>query len=315
MNRRSAIGLIGQAAFLTAAPPLWAQSTGWPRQITGADGRSIELIAPPQRILSSSVTLTGTALAVGAPVVASAATVDGQFFAQWEAQAQSRGVERLWPAGRVDLESVLMIAPDLILVSAGGADSALAQVAQFAGVAPTLVLDYARQPWQSLAREMGVATGREDQAAALLADYDRWIADQRAGMVLPKGRANIISYNGPGMPNPVARAEGVHGRLLASLGFQIEGPRADWPGEAASTDFARVAYEYLPDLTAETSFLVNAGPERVKAFMADPLLANLPSVRAGQVYALGETSFRIDYYSARDVVGLLAVHFAQEPRR
>ena len=43
--------------------------------------------------------------------------------------------------------------------------------------------------------------------------------------------------------------------------------------------------------------------------MADPLLANLPSVRAGQVYPLGETSFRIDYYSARQIVELLAGYF------
>lgn len=310
MNRRRAIGLIGQVVTLAAARPLWAQPTGWPRRITGEDGRTVDIPALPQRILSSSVTLTGTALAVGAPVVASAATVDGQFFAQWAAEAQARGVERLWPAGRVDLETVMMLAPDLILVSSGGADSALAQVSQFSGIAPTLVLDYANQPWQSLAGQIGQATGRENQAAALLADYDRWIADQRAQMVLPSGRANIISYNGPGIPNPVARADGVHGRLLSSLGFGIEGPRPDWPGADSGTDFARVAYDYLPDLSAETTFLLNAGQDRAEAFMADPLLVNLPSVRAGQVYALGETSFRIDYYSARQIVESLAATFA-----
>ncbi len=295
--------------FMAAAFPAWTQPAGWPRRMTGADGREIEITTPPQRILSSSVTLTGTALAIGAPVVASGTTVDGKFFAQWAEKASD--VEQLWPAGRVDLESVLMIAPDLILVSASGADSALAQVAQFSAIAPVLVLDYARQPWQSLAEQLGQATGREDQAAALLAGYDRWIEEQRARMVLPSGPANIVSYHGPGMPNPVAIATGVHGRLLASLGFQIEGPPPDWPGtDAAAGDFVRVAYEYLPDLTAETTFLLNAGQDRVEAFMADPLLANLPSVRAGQVYALGETSFRIDYYSARQIVELLAAQFA-----
>ncbi|MDO5604521.1 MAG: Fe2+-enterobactin ABC transporter substrate-binding protein [Paracoccus sp. (in: a-proteobacteria)] len=310
MNRRTALALIGQSAFMaTAASRIWAQPAGWPRRITGADGRAVELTALPQRILSSSVTLTGTALAIGAPVIASAATVNGQFFTQWAEQA--RDVERLWPAGRVDLESVLMLAPDLILVSASGADSALAHVAQFSAIAPTLILDYALQPWQALAMQIGQVTGREDQAAALLADYDRWIEDQRARMVLPPGQANIVSYNGPGMPNPVALATGVHGRLLASLGFQIEGPPPDWPGgDAAAGDFVRVAYEYLPDLTAETTFLLNAGQDRAEAFMVDPLLANLPSVRAGQVYALGETSFRIDYYSARQIVELLAARFA-----
>ncbi|HRM73828.1 MAG TPA: Fe2+-enterobactin ABC transporter substrate-binding protein [Paracoccus sp. (in: a-proteobacteria)] len=292
-----------------SARPLSARPGGWPRRIAGADGRMVDLAGPPRRILSSSVTLTGTALAIGAPVVASAATVDGQFFAQWDGEARMRGVEQLWPAGRVDLETVLMLAPDLILVSSGGADSALAQVTQFSGVAPTLVLDYASQPWQSLALQIAEATGQENPASTLLADYDRWIADRRARIVLPPGHANIISYNGPGMPNPVARADGVHGRLLASLGFRIEGSPPGWPKQEPGKDFVRVAYEYLPDLTAETTFLLNVGQDRVDAFMADPLLANLPSVRAGQVYPLGETSFRIDYYSARQIVELLAGYF------
>lgn len=267
--------------------------------------------AVPQRILSSSVTLTGTALAIGAPVIGSAAAVDGTFFAQWAELARARGVERLWPAGRVDLETAMVMQPDLILVSSGGADSALAQVPQLERIAPVLVLDYASQPWQSLAVEMAQATGRADAAARLLAGYDRWIAERRAQMVRPSGRANIISYNGPGMPNPVATPASAHGRLLASLGFDIEGPRADWPGSSiADADFARVAYEYLPTLTAKTTFLMNAGPDRVAAFLADPLLANLPSVRAGQVYALGENSFRIDYYSAREIADRLAQEFA-----
>lgn len=281
MNRRDFLAAMA-AHTLWMAAPLRAQT--------------------PQRILSTSVTLTGTALAIGAPLVASAAAVDGRFFAQWADEAHARGVMRLWPAGRVDPEAAMIVQPDLILVSSSGADSALAQRAQLEKIAPVLVLDYASQPWQALALEMAQATGRADAAAALLADYDDWIAQQRAQITHPPGRANIISYNGPGMPNPVATAQGAHGRLLGALGFEIEGPPADWPGRAgAGADFARVAYDYLPTLTAETTFLMNAGAERVTAFLNDPLLANLPSVRAGQVFALGENSFRIDYFSARDI--------------
>lgn len=287
MNRRHVLSLLAAQTTLWAAGPLGAAQT-------------------PRRILSSSVTLTGTALAIGAPVVASAGAVDGRFFAQWSAEAEARGVERLWPAGRVDLEAVLAVRPDLILISASGADSALAQQAALARIAPVVVLDYARQPWQALATDMARATAREPEAAALLDEYDRWIAAERARLNRPGGPANIISYNGPGLPNPVATAGGAHGQLLGSLGFEIEGPHPDWHGATAQqtegADFTRVAYEYLPTLTAPTTFLMNAGAERVTAFLADPLLQNLPSVRARQVYALGENSFRIDYYSAREIV-------------
>lgn len=292
MNRRRFLALLAVQANWAGGTPLRAEPA-------------------PQRILSSSVTLTGTALAIGAPLVASAAAVDGSFFAQWADEAEARGVERLWAAGRVDLESVLAVQPDLILVSVSGADSALAQIPQLETIAPVLVLDYASQPWQSLAVQMAQATGRDEAATTLLANYDRGIAEQRARMVIPDGRANIISYNGSGMPNPVATPNGAHGRLLASLGFDIEGPHEGWPGEVgAGADFSRVAYEYLISLTAETTFLMNAGPDRVAAFLADPLLANLPSVKAGQVHALGKNSFRIDYYSAREITALLAQDFA-----
>src|SRR5690606_7068979 len=104
-----------------------AQAQGWPRTFINADGSSTTLNAPAKRILSTSVSITGTLLAVDAPVIASATTTSGDYFAQWRSVAEQRGVERLWPAGSVDLEMAYAFEPDLIIVSLGGADSALGQ--------------------------------------------------------------------------------------------------------------------------------------------------------------------------------------------
>ncbi|MCS5516888.1 hypothetical protein NWF32_24280 [Pseudomonas qingdaonensis] len=53
-------------------------------------------------------------------------------------------------------------------------------------------------------------------------------------------------------------------------------------------------------ITGDTVFLLGGSDADVQAFLADPVLANLPAVVHKRVYALGPSSFRIDYYRARD---------------
>ena len=55
----------------------------WPRTFDNVDGSRTEIPTRPQRILSTSVSTTGTLLAIGAPVVASGSAGNGRFFAQW----------------------------------------------------------------------------------------------------------------------------------------------------------------------------------------------------------------------------------------
>jgi iron complex transport system substrate-binding protein len=43
--------------------------------------------------------------------------------------------------------------------------------------------------------------------------------------------------------------------------------------------------------------------------LRDPVLANLPSVAAGQVYGLGRDAFRIDAYSAGQIIDTLLERF------
>ncbi|MEG7168458.1 Fe2+-enterobactin ABC transporter substrate-binding protein, partial [Pseudomonas aeruginosa] len=52
-----------------------------------------------------------------------------------------------------------------------------------------------------------------------------------------------------------------------------------------------------------------ASDDDVQAFLADPVLANLSAVREKRVYALGPSSFRIDYYSGRQMIDNVARHF------
>lgn len=285
---------------------------GWPRSFRNADGSVTTIPRPPRRILSTSVAITGTLLAIDAPVVASAAATNGEFFAQWAGVAGERGVENAWPAGSVDLETAYAARPDLIVVATRGADSALEQLAELRRIAPTIVLDYGGQSWQALAAQIGEAAGLEAQAAARVDEFDRHVAAARARLRLPAGQVNIVSYNGPGMPNPIATATGAHGSLLRALGFDVEAPDPRWHDNATPPkDFVWAQYEHLTRLTAPTTFLLRVGDDGSAAFLADPVLANLPSVRSRQVYGLGANAFRIDYFSATEIVDRMVERFGE----
>ena len=65
------------------------------------------------------------------------------------------------------------------------------------------------------------------------------------------------------------------------------------------------------DLTSATTFILSRDNEGAKAFLEDPVLANLPSVKAGQVYGLGANSFRIDFYSATEIVDGIVENFSK----
>lgn len=276
---------------------------GWPRNFVNADGSTTVIPGKPQRIFSTSVSSTGTLLAINAPVVASGSAGNGTFFAQWAALARERKVESAWPAGTVDLEAVYAAQPDLIVVAVSGASSARDQMDAFRQVAPTILIDDLGKAWQALADEFGKATGLEKAAADTVADFDAQVAAARARIRVPDGMANIISFNGPGQANPIARLGSAHAALLASLGFSIEDPNPAWHTQANDRgDFVWASYEHLIDLKAQTTFLLRVDDSKVAAFTGDPLLVNLPSVRNGQVYGLGVNSFRIDYFSAREIV-------------
>ncbi|RDE07847.1 Fe2+-enterobactin ABC transporter substrate-binding protein [Pelagibacterium lacus] len=303
-------GLSAAAILLSAGAALAQDGEGWPRAFENADGSVTEIPVQPQRILSTAVTITGTLLAVDAPVVASGSAGNGTFFAQWAALADERRVENVWPAGGVDIEAVYAVEPDLIIVSTSGMDSALDQIEAFRAVAPTIVVDYGGQTWQDLAVEIGEAAGIEGQVEVAIDAFDAYVDAAREAITIPEGTANIISFNGPGQDNPIARAGSVHGQLLAALGFTLEDPNPEWHAQPnLREDFVWAPYENLVALTAETTFLLRVDDSGVAPFVNEPTLANLPSVQAGQVYGLGVNSFRIDYFSGREIVDGIVEEF------
>ena len=295
-----------------------AAAADWPRQVT--DSRGVHTLeSKPTRIVSTSVTLTGSLLAIDAPVVASGATTpnnrvaDGQgFLRQWGDMAKQRKVARLY-IGEPSAEAVAAQMPDLILISATGGDSALALYDQLSAIAPTLIINYDDKSWQALLTQLGEITGHEKQAAERIAAFDKQLAQVKQQMKLPPEPVNAIVYTAAAHSANLWTAESAQGKLLHQLGFTL----ADLPaGLQTSTsqgkrhDIIQLGGENLATGLNGEGLFVFAGDEKdVAAIYANPLLAHLPSVKNKRVWALGTETFRLDYYSAMLVLQRLNAMF------
>ncbi|NCH04899.1 Fe2+-enterobactin ABC transporter substrate-binding protein [Cronobacter dublinensis] len=306
MTFTSALRAILAASLLVLGISSLSQAADWPRQIT--DSRGVQTLdKAPQRIVSTSVTLTGSLLAIDAPVVASGATspgnrvADGQgFLRQWGDVAKARHVERLY-IGEPNAEAVAAQMPDLILVSATGGDSALALYEQFSAIAPTLVINYDDKSWQQLLTQLGEITGHEKQAAARIAQFDKQLAQAKTQMALPPQPVSALVYNPAAHGANLWTADSAQGKLLGQLGFTLASPPAahGLTSMGKRHDIIQLGGETLATgLNGETLLLFAGDDNDAAALMRDPLLAHLPAVQHKRVYALGTETFRLDYYSA-----------------
>ncbi|WP_084078973.1 Fe2+-enterobactin ABC transporter substrate-binding protein [Demequina sp. NBRC 110057] len=303
-----------EAAAVEEAP---SEAAAFPRTITHELGETV-IEEQPQNIVSTAITVTGSLLAIDAPVTATAATTvspgltdDNGFFAQWSDVATEQGVEVLYPNLEFDIEAVIAAEPDLIVASTTGADAAADYYDELSAIAPTVVIDYSDKTWQEVAEIAGEWTGLEDNATAVVEDFDAAVADAAASITLPEGTSQAVVYNGLETQAAVGKLTGAHATLLSALGFDvIEADESLDISEEAREDFTFVAPENISaGVTADSVFLVNGTDDTKADFESAEVLSSLPSVTSGQVYPLGETSFRIDYYSALQIVDTVKGYF------
>ncbi len=296
-----------------------ALAADWPRQITDSRGPHT-LESQPLRIVSTSVTLTGSLLAIDAPVVASGATTpnnrvaDGQgFLRQWSDVAKARKLSRLY-IGEPSAEAVAAQMPDLILISATGGDSAMMLYDQLSTIAPTLIINYDDKSWQALLTQLGEITGHEKQAAERIAEFDKKLAALKEKMKLPPQPVTALVYTTAAHSANIWTKESAQGQLLEQLGFTL----ADLPGglhasqsQGKRHDIVQLGGENLAaGLNGQSLFLFAGDQKDADAINANPLLAHLPAVEGKRVYPLGTETFRLDYYSAVLVLQRLAALFA-----
>lgn len=311
--RFSALILFCLSSFVHAAD--------WPRTITDSHGTHTFEQAP-QRIVSTSVTLTGSLLAIDAPVIASGATTPGNrmgdaqgFLRQWGDVAKERNVQRLY-IGEASAEAVAAQMPDLILISATGGDSALALYEQLSAIAPTLVINYDDKSWQQLLTQLGGITGHEKQAAGRIASFDKHLNEAKMHMALPPQPVTALVYTPASHSANLWTSESAQGKLLQQLGFTLSTLPATIQASKSMGkrhDIVQLGGENLAaGLNGESLFLFASDDKDATALENNPLLSHLPAVQHKQVYALGTETFRLDYYSATQILERMSKLFASK---
>jgi ferric enterobactin transport system substrate-binding protein len=296
-----------------------AAGNGWPRSIDTPKGR-LALGRKPQRIVSTSVTLTGTLLAINAPLAASSATNNmgiiadhAGFFTQWAEVAHQRGVVPIYRT-EPDVEAVMAAAPDLIVMAATGGDSALRLYDQISQIAPTLVVNYDDKSWEEVAVLLGGATGLETEAATVIAEFDRRVAETKSKLRLPPQPTTAAVYYEDDSGANVWTPASAQGKLLLSLGFEL----AVIPPEVEHlttmgirSDIIQLSGEQFADgVNGETLLLFAADDSTVDQVNANIFLRHIKSVSGSHVYAMGLDTFRLDYYSASHMLERLTRLFA-----
>ncbi|MFC0225257.1 Fe2+-enterobactin ABC transporter substrate-binding protein [Serratia aquatilis] len=301
-------GLLLGALTLSMAQ---AAAQAWPRSIETSHG-VITITHPPERIVSTSVTVTGTLLAIDAPVIASGATTPNNqlsdkqgFFLQWGEIAAKRGVQRLY-IGEPNAEAIAGVAPDLIVMSATGADSAIRLYEQLSAIAPVLVVNYDDKSWQELAQTLGIATGHEQQAEKIVAEFKQREQALKQQMTLPPQPVSALVFRSDGKSANLWTADSSQGQLLQQLGFTLA-PLPEKLNASTSQgtrrDIIQLGGESLADgLNGETLLLFANDESDAQRLTSNSFLAHLPAVQNKRVYALGNDTFRLDYYSASNLL-------------
>ncbi|RBP85778.1 Fe2+-enterobactin ABC transporter substrate-binding protein [Marinomonas rhizomae] len=300
---------------------LWQVSqakSGWPRSIQTEQGL-LTLTHPPKRIVSTSVTLTGTLLAINAPIVASGGTMantgvageDG-FMRQWETVAKQRNLVSLYQT-EANAEAIVAARPDLIIISATGGDSARKLYAQLKDIAPTLIIGYDDKSWMQLANIFGQFLGLEERAQAVISQFEQEVQNTKQMIQLPPQPTTAMVYYQDNTGGNIWTHESAQGRLLSELGFQLAKVPDSVKGDNSMgqrNDIIIATGERFPDaITGQSVLLFAAASERENDFIHTPYLQTTQAVKNRQVYAVGNDTFRLDYYSATNLLHRLQTLF------
>jgi iron complex transport system substrate-binding protein len=286
-------------------------NSGWPRTIMTSYGE-VTLTHPPKRIVSTSITITGTLLAIDAQIIGSGATIpntnisdDRGFFTQWSELATEKKLKVLYQTEH-NAEAVVKANPDLIIISQTGGDSALKLYDQLKDIAPTVVINYSNKSWMQLAQVLGEFLGLENNAANLIDSFNQQITEFKNTTILPPQPTTALVYYQDGTGGNIWTAESAQGQLLTQLGFTLSHIPDSVRGDLSMgkrNDIVIASGERFPDaLTGNTLLLFATESPQEEAVKANSYLSAIPAVVNNSIYSVGNDTFRLDYFSSSNMI-------------
>ncbi|MDF3129029.1 ABC transporter substrate-binding protein [Kiritimatiellaeota bacterium B1221] len=249
------------------------------RTITDAAGRTVEIPSNPTRVIALSEADLDALLALGLKPVGACAGRGQDGFPRY-LEGKTEGIPLLGALYRPSFDRVIQAEPDLILLG-GWADEGLA--AQLEEVAPVVVTYGGEDTWKSLLARLGDLLGREEQASAFLAGYQKELANAQARLGDRNGATvSVVRWNPRG---PMFMLDGSFSRqVLKELGLKT--PEAQQLEGVAHSPV--LSFEELHLIDADHVFigtLATEGEARtaMDSAMETPAFQQLPAFRAGAV--------------------------------
>ncbi|WP_240613519.1 iron-hydroxamate ABC transporter substrate-binding protein [Pueribacillus theae] len=186
-------------------------------------------------------------------------------------------------------EAVTSFNPDLILIGSpetveGG------KYEQYNKIAPTYVLGNEEKNWRDKLLKIGEIFGQTDKANEVLKEYDQQVKEAKEKIKSTVGKqsaAAIWITNGSiFMVSETASSGSV---LYGDLGLQAPNLVKE-VSESATSDWSSVSLEKLAELDADYLFLINSDKGNGSEMLKDPLWANIPAVKNGNVFEFDQNT-------------------------
>ena len=318
LSRRGVIGLFGGLAVAgplsactndanepAVASPSGSSSGGpFPVSVPTVFG-DVQVPAEPKRIVTVGVTEQDALWALGLAPVGVTEWYGGYPSAAWPwaeqaASAAGAAPEVLTTSDGFDFESIAALRPDLIIgINAGTTKK---DWNTLSAIAPTVAQPGKQAwfgPWQVEAGNVGLAVGKPDEVAQLIAGVtDKY---QQAAEAHPEfaGKKAVFLQNAFYDGAAVAYPEGLSTEFLTSFGFTIPEVLKEYAGSGDSPQ-AFIPKEDLVDALDEADVLVWAteADEDVTKLEKDPIFQQLRATKEGRnVYTGGVLSGAIYFTS------------------
>lgn len=236
----------------------------------------------PQRVVVLDTGELDNALALGATIVGAPVSDATQYQAYLSDQLE--GITDTGTISEPNFEAILALAPDLILGSKQRYESIYPQLAE---IAPTVLSESLRVPWQQNFSFHADALGKTAEAEALLAEYDARIADVQAalGDALDTTAISIIRFR-PGQVRLYLKSSYI-GYILQDVG--LKRPAAQDEDKFS----AEISMEQMQQADADYIFVTgyDVDDSERDTFLNSPLWQTLGAVENGHVVDVNDDTW------------------------
>lgn len=251
------------------------------RSFAHAMGESCIPEAPQQVVVLDTGELDN-ALALGAPVVGAPIGDVVQYQAYMSEQLD--GIADTGSISEPNFEAILALAPDLILGSKQRYEAIYEQLSQ---IAPTVLTESLRVPWQDNFRLHADALGKTAEAEQLLADYAAHVGEVQAaiGEGLADTTISIIRFR-PGQVRLYLKSSYI-GYILQDVGLQ----RPESQDEDVFS--AEISIEEMQQTDADYIFVTgyDVDDSERDVFLNSPLWQTLDALQNGRVIDVNDDTW------------------------